>query len=58
MSQKKNCRNCGAPLNKRGDCEYCGTKGEKTARSGIEIAADHITFWADGQLIDEETVEQ
>lgn len=21
-----NCRNCGAPLNRNRDCEYCGTK--------------------------------
>ena len=26
QTQQKNCRNCGAPLNRRRDCEYCGTK--------------------------------
>lgn len=58
MNQQKNCRNCGAPLNKRGDCEYCGTKTDRTVRGGIEITADHITYWADDRLVDEETTEQ
>ena len=26
FSPQKNCRNCGAPLNRYRNCEYCGTK--------------------------------
>ena len=44
MEQQKNCRNCGAPLNEHGDCEYCGTKGwqEKETFSEIVITVDSI----------------
>ena len=39
----ENCRNCGAPLNKNGDCEYCGTvKQENLVRPYLEITADYI----------------
>lgn len=33
----KNCRNCGAPLNEEGNCEYCGTKTPRAIVSTIEI---------------------
>ncbi len=42
----RNCKNCGAPLLASGDCEYCGTKRQQPAGSGIEITADRITLWA------------
>lgn len=39
----KNCRNCGAPLNKNGDCEYCGTvEHESGVYSYMEITVDAI----------------
>lgn len=39
----KNCRNCGAPLNKNGDCEYCGTvEHESGVCSYMEITVDAI----------------
>jgi hypothetical protein len=38
--EAKNCRNCGAPLNEQGDCEYCGTKSPRMCSSRIEITAD------------------
>lgn len=41
--EEKNCRNCGAPLNKNGDCEYCGTvKTITDYESYIKITADSI----------------
>lgn len=40
--EAKNCRNCGAPLNELGDCEYCGTKSQVKTGSYIELTADHI----------------
>ena len=42
MDDEKNCRNCGAPLNEDGDCEYCGTKSPRTCESSIEITANSI----------------
>ena len=38
-----NCRNCGAPLNKDRDCEYCGTKHQMKSeitmdRNGIKLS--------------------
>ena len=60
MEQKRNCRNCGAPVNDRGDCEYCGTRGRRKetasiemSRSGIVITADRIRFWCGDQQEDE-----
>ena len=47
----KNCRNCGAPLDKHGDCEYCGTKSPVQVRSRIEITADSIRLYADEQCV-------
>lgn len=41
-TEEKNCRNCGAPLNERGDCEYCGTRRQRQQGSQIEITADGI----------------
>ena len=43
--EAKNCRNCGAPLNEQGDCEYCGTKSPRMWSSGIEITADGIRMY-------------
>ena len=40
VNKGHNCRNCGAPLNKYGDCEYCGTK--KQMRSEIVMDATGI----------------
>ena len=41
----KNCRNCGAPLNKNGNCEYCGTvEQESGVCSYMEITVDAIRF--------------
>lgn len=45
-----NCRNCGAPLNKFGDCEYCGTKAQSgvrtdTRKSVVEITSTGISFY-------------
>ena len=37
-----NCRNCGAPLNRYGVCEYCGTATKSGAVSRMEITADSI----------------
>ena len=37
-----NCRNCGAPLNEHGHCEYCGTKGRQETFSEIVITMDSI----------------
>ena len=36
FSPQKNCRNCGAPLNRHRNCEYCGTKFQVDG----EIVAD------------------
>lgn len=46
---EKNCRNCGAPLDENGDCEYCGTKRQRSYESEIVISADSIRFIA-GEL--------
>lgn len=35
-----NCRNCGAPLNRFGNCEYCGTACQM--HSEIVMTADSI----------------
>lgn len=37
-----NCRNCGAPLNRYGVCEYCGTKAKSGTVSRMEITSDAI----------------
>ena len=37
-----NCRNCGAPLNRFGNCEYCGTVHQ--LRSEIVMTAGSIRF--------------
>ena len=50
----KNCRNCGAPLDSRGNCEYCGTRAQQSRKSGIEITATSIRMWADGPNDDRE----
>lgn len=44
MDDGKNCRNCGAPLNEHGDCEYCGTKSprEQECLSHLELSADAL----------------
>ena len=52
--EQANCRNCGAPLNREGDCEYCGTKRQNMARSGIMISADRITLWVDERRLGKE----
>lgn len=44
-----NCRNCGAPLTRTGECPYCGTKGKSLYGdmvSQMEITADAIRFTA------------
>lgn len=56
MNDGKNCRNCGAPLNEHGDCEYCGTKSPREWSSRIEITAERITFYADERAIGSEVV--
>ena len=38
--QQTNCKNCGAPLDKFGNCEYCGTV--KKGKSEIIMTADSI----------------
>lgn len=48
-----NCKNCGAPLLRNGDCEYCGTKAVSQCRSGFEITAGAIRCWVDGPKIGE-----
>ena len=48
-----NCKNCGAPLMKNGDCEYCGTKAISQCRSGMEMTAGAIRCWVDGPKIGE-----
>lgn len=42
---RKNCENCGAPLNGKGGCDYCGTKPQtegEQVESMIEIGPDRI----------------
>lgn len=40
-----NCRNCGAPLNRYGSCDYCGTVSRNgDIQSYMEITADSIRF--------------
>ena len=41
---QSNCRNCGAPLNRNKDCDYCGTKHQM--KSGIFMDATSIGFFA------------
>ena len=48
-----NCPNCGAPLDGRGACPYCGTRRQREPSSGIEITATSIRFWSGGQLVDD-----
>lgn len=38
-----NCRNCGAPLNRNKDCDYCGTKHQ--LKSGVYMDATNIGFF-------------
>ena len=52
--EERNCRNCGAPLDSRGDCEYCGTVKQRTGRGGITLTATEITMWVDDIMIDRE----
>ena len=40
-----NCRNCGAPLDRYGDCAYCGSV--KQLRSGFIMNQDSITFYCE-----------
>ena len=52
-----NCRNCGAPLTRTGECPYCGTK-TKSLQGGVvsrfEITADAIRFEAIQNTEDED----
>lgn len=48
-----NCKNCGAPLLKNGDCEYCGTKAIEQCRSGLEITESKISCWVDDPSVTE-----
>ena len=41
---KTNCKNCGAPLNAHGNCDYCGTKTQAEIKSKIELSADRIVL--------------
>ena len=47
---KTNCPNCGAPLNRNGECQYCGTidreqePEQPKVRSYIEQTPTHIRF--------------
>ena len=50
-SSDKNCRNCGAPLTRDGDCEYCGTRRQYKMTSGIEMTANRITLFVDDRGI-------
>lgn len=58
----KNCRNCGAPLTRDGDCEYCGTKRQQKMASRIEMTADRLTLFIDdisiGKCVTENWPEQ
>lgn len=38
-----NCRNCGAPLGRDGNCEYCGTKSLESHESYINITGERIS---------------
>lgn len=65
-----NCKNCGAPLLKNGDCEYCGTKNQSgimLVPSSCHVVMDapkigkmvaprlsEILFYADNRAIYEE----
>ena len=40
-----NCRNCGAPLDKNGDCVYCGTVRQH--KSGVVMTSDSIMFYCE-----------
>ena len=40
---QKNCRNCGAPLNRNKDCDYCGTKHQ--LKSGVYMDSTSIGFF-------------
>ena len=42
----QNCRNCGAPLDENGDCEYCGTKSPRSWESVLEITPCSIRLSA------------
>lgn len=53
-TESRNCKNCGAPLNAHGDCEYCGTKRQRVLRSSIEITASSIRLYADDVMVAEE----
>lgn len=37
-----NCKNCGAPLNRYGVCEYCGTATKSGTVSRMEITSESI----------------
>lgn len=50
-SQRFNCRNCGAPLNRFGDCEYCGTMMQARSNSVMELAPDRIMVKVDAPMI-------
>lgn len=54
MEEKKNCKNCGAPLNKDGDCEYCGTKRQRRPHSSMVITASEIRLYAGDECICDE----
>ena len=45
---KTNCKNCGAPLNAHGNCDYCGTKAQAECTSSIELSADKIVMTCSG----------
>lgn len=53
MEEVQNCRNCGAPLDKNGDCEYCGTRRQRRQGSQIEVTATSIRLWSGDQLVDD-----
>ena len=48
---KQNCKNCGAPLDPHGDCEYCGTKRQRRIRSQMEITSNYIRIYADDHCV-------
>ena len=41
MTERTNCKNCGAPL-KDGRCKYCGTEYKPQIYSMMEVTADWI----------------
>lgn len=53
MTERQNCRNCGAPLTESGDCEYCGTKRQRRMRSSIEITGEYIRLYAEDLCVEE-----